>query len=106
MRMRVQRDGRSRWLTRARQAPCGFVRSGNDGDMPSPGIQLRTLRSCIHQENPSRSRFILPPIDRIMNRLEAMSTLVAVVDAGSLSAAARHLDMPLATVSRKVGELE
>ncbi|AFT89858.1 LysR family transcriptional regulator [Paraburkholderia phenoliruptrix] len=41
-----------------------------------------------------------------MNRLEAMSILVAVVDAGSLSAAARHLDMPLATVSRKVGELE
>lgn len=41
-----------------------------------------------------------------MNRLEAMSILVAVVDAGSLSAAARRLDMPLATVSRKVGELE
>lgn len=41
-----------------------------------------------------------------MNRLESMSILVAVVDAGSLSAAARRLDMPLATVSRKVGELE
>jgi DNA-binding transcriptional LysR family regulator len=41
-----------------------------------------------------------------MNRLEAMSILVAVVDSGSLSAAARRLDMPLATVSRKVGELE
>ncbi|WP_233838393.1 LysR family transcriptional regulator [Paraburkholderia sp. ZP32-5] len=41
-----------------------------------------------------------------MNRLEAMSILIAVVDAGSLSAAARHLDMPLPTVSRKVGELE
>lgn len=41
-----------------------------------------------------------------MNRLEAMSILIAVVDAGSLSAAARRLDMPLATVSRKVGELE
>ena len=35
-----------------------------------------------------------------------MSVLVAVVDAGSLSAAARHLGMPLATVSRKVAELE
>lgn len=35
-----------------------------------------------------------------MNRLEAMSILVAVVDSGSLSAAARNLDMPLATVSR------
>jgi DNA-binding transcriptional LysR family regulator len=41
-----------------------------------------------------------------MNRLDAMSILVAVVDAGSLSAAARLLDMPLTTVSRKVAELE
>ncbi|MDB5983709.1 MAG: LysR family transcriptional regulator [Pseudomonas sp.] len=41
-----------------------------------------------------------------MNRLESMSILIAVVDAGSLSAAARRLGMPLATVSRKVAELE
>ncbi|VVE43595.1 LysR family transcriptional regulator [Pandoraea capi] len=41
-----------------------------------------------------------------MNRLESMSILIAVVDAGSLSAASRRLGMPLATVSRKVGELE
>ncbi|OAJ60118.1 LysR family transcriptional regulator [Paraburkholderia ginsengiterrae] len=41
-----------------------------------------------------------------MNRLESMSILVAVVDSGSLSAAARRLGMPLATVSRKVGDLE
>src|SRR5690349_5765857 len=41
-----------------------------------------------------------------MNRLDSMSILVAVVDSGSLSAAARRLGMPLATVSRKVGELE
>ena len=41
-----------------------------------------------------------------MNRLESMSVLVAVVDAGSLSAAARVLDIPLTTVSRKVAELE
>ena len=41
-----------------------------------------------------------------MNRLESMFLLVAVVDAGSLSAAARQLNMPLATVSRKVAELE
>lgn len=41
-----------------------------------------------------------------MNRLESMSILVAVVDSGSLSAAARRLGMPLATVSRKIGELE
>lgn len=35
-----------------------------------------------------------------------MSILSAVVDAGSLSAGARALRMPLATVSRKVAELE
>ena len=41
-----------------------------------------------------------------MDRLEAMSTFLAVVEAGSLSAAARQLNTPLATVSRKVSELE
>jgi len=41
-----------------------------------------------------------------MSRFESMSILIAVVDAGSLSAAARQLSMPLATVSRKVAELE
>ncbi|MBB5608777.1 MULTISPECIES: LysR family transcriptional regulator [unclassified Janthinobacterium] len=41
-----------------------------------------------------------------MDRLEAMNIFLAVVDAGSLSAAARQLDMPLATVSRKVAALE
>ena len=41
-----------------------------------------------------------------MDRLEAMSTFLAVVEAGSLSAAARRLNTPLATVSRKVSELE
>src|SRR5438445_3220722 len=35
-----------------------------------------------------------------------MATLVAAVEAGSLSAASRQLNMPLATVSRKVAELE
>ena len=41
-----------------------------------------------------------------MDRLDAMSVLVAVVEAGSLSAASRRLGTPLATVSRKVSELE
>jgi DNA-binding transcriptional LysR family regulator len=41
-----------------------------------------------------------------MDRFDAMSVLLAVVDAGSLSAGARKLNMPLATVSRKVAELE
>jgi DNA-binding transcriptional LysR family regulator len=41
-----------------------------------------------------------------MDRLDSMSTLLAAVEAGSLSAASRKLGMPLATVSRKVSELE
>lgn len=41
-----------------------------------------------------------------MDRLEAMMLLVAAVDAGSLSAAARRLGVPLATLSRKVSDLE
>jgi DNA-binding transcriptional LysR family regulator len=41
-----------------------------------------------------------------MDRLEAMAFLLRVVDSGSFSAASRELGVPLATVSRKVGELE
>ena len=41
-----------------------------------------------------------------MDRLDAMSILREVVDAGSLSAAGRRLGVPLATVSRKVSDLE
>jgi len=41
-----------------------------------------------------------------MDRLDAMSLLVAVADAGNLSAAGRRLGVPLPTVSRKISELE
>lgn len=41
-----------------------------------------------------------------MDRLEAMSMLVAVTERGSFSAAARALNVPLATLSRKVSDLE
>ncbi len=43
---------------------------------------------------------------RNVDRLESMSILVSAAEAGSLSAAARRLGVPLATVSRKVSELE
>jgi DNA-binding transcriptional LysR family regulator len=42
----------------------------------------------------------------MMDRLEAMSILVASVEAGSFSAAGRRLGVPLPTISRKVAELE
>src|ERR1700712_4265597 len=41
-----------------------------------------------------------------MDRFDSMSVLIAAVDAGSLSAAARRLGTPLTTVSRKVSDLE
>ena len=41
-----------------------------------------------------------------MDRFEAMSMLLAVVDAGSLSAGARQLRAPLSTISRKIAEFE
>jgi DNA-binding transcriptional LysR family regulator len=41
-----------------------------------------------------------------LDRLEATTTLLAAVECGSLSKASRHLGLPLATVSRKVAELE
>ena len=41
-----------------------------------------------------------------MDRLEAMSLLVTVAEAGSLSAAGRRLGIPLSSVSRKIADLE
>lgn len=41
-----------------------------------------------------------------MDRLEAMAILLAATDTGSLSAASRKLRIPLATVSRRISELE
>lgn len=41
-----------------------------------------------------------------MDRLEAMGVFMSVVEEGSLSAAGRRLGMPLATVSRKLSDLE
>jgi DNA-binding transcriptional LysR family regulator len=41
-----------------------------------------------------------------MDRLEAMSVIVAVTETGSFSAAGRRLGTPVATVSRRVADLE
>jgi DNA-binding transcriptional LysR family regulator len=41
-----------------------------------------------------------------MDRLDAMSVFAAIVDGGSLSAGGRQLGVPLATVSRKLADLE
>jgi DNA-binding transcriptional LysR family regulator len=41
-----------------------------------------------------------------VDRFEAMRLLITAVEAGSFSAAARQLGVPLPTLSRKIGELE
>src|ERR1700733_4429095 len=41
-----------------------------------------------------------------MDRLDAMTILLEAVEAGSLSAAGSRLHIPLATVSRRISELE
>jgi DNA-binding transcriptional LysR family regulator len=41
-----------------------------------------------------------------VDRLEAMSVIIAVTETGSFSAASRRLRTPVATISRKVAELE
>jgi DNA-binding transcriptional LysR family regulator len=42
----------------------------------------------------------------LVDRFEAMRTLIAAIDGGSLSAASRALGVPLPTVSRRVSDLE
>jgi len=41
-----------------------------------------------------------------MDRFESMVVFVTIVEAGSLSSASRHLGMPIASVSRKLSDLE
>jgi DNA-binding transcriptional LysR family regulator len=53
-----------------------------------------------------RNIFSLCGKPRLMDRLEAMSIIVAVTETGSFSAASRRLGTPVATVSRKVADLE
>jgi DNA-binding transcriptional LysR family regulator len=64
--------------------------------MPLRCSALKWLRSLGH----------LLDVDRPVDRLEAMSVMLVAVDCGSLSKASRKLGLPLATVSRKVSELE
>ena len=59
---------------------------------------------CAH--NPLILERDLSESGRTMDRLDAMSLLVASVEEGSFSAAGRKLGVPLPTVSRKIAELE
>src|SRR5262245_21980517 len=65
---------------------------------------MLTPVKCAH--NPLILKSDLSESGRIMDRLDAMSLLVASVEEGSFSAAGRKLGVPLPTISRKIGELE
>jgi DNA-binding transcriptional LysR family regulator len=67
-------------------------------------FKRRLPKSAVTWQNRNLSFRILE--EDTMDRLDAMSTFLAVVEAGSLSAAARQMKTPLTTVSRKVSELE
>ena len=61
------------------------------------------------QDFAEADRFGNTPLEKwkaLMDRFEAMTVLLAAVDTGSLSKASRKLGLPLATVSRKVADLE
>src|ERR1700733_1223846 len=51
-------------------------------------------------------KYILSNFGSVMDRFDAMSLLISVVEGGSLSAASRKLGVPLPTVSRKISDLE
>jgi DNA-binding transcriptional LysR family regulator len=69
--------------------------------------RARTIDPSIRFDQPSEWGITLPNFGNIaMDRLDAMTVFLAVLDEGSLSAAGRRLAMPLTTVSRKLAELE
>ena len=55
----------------------------------------------VKNDNTGKVAIIFPKNGRIMDRLSAMALLVKVTELGSMSAAARALNMPLTTVSRQ-----
>src|SRR5258707_4620951 len=75
--------------------------------MRKPAAVLE-VTDCSAEEQPLclRSSFSKFGKAEQVDRLEAMSVIVAVTETGSISAASRRLKSPVATVSRKVAELE
>ncbi len=74
-----------------------------DRDTVCPHVEVVRF---IRRDNPVILGNQFPGVGIIVDRLEAMTLLVRVVEKGGFTAAGRDLGMPLATVSRKVNELE
>src|SRR6202043_2326924 len=90
-----------RWLLMRRAPPVSAQRRLGHRDAG------KNVGGCEGRAHTITFRETLPKFGKwVMDRLDAMSVLLAVVEAGSLSAASRRLGTPLATVSRKISELE
>ncbi len=61
---------------------------------------------CYLKDNTVNLIIIFSINETIMDRLQAMSMLIKVVELGSFSAASKSLNIPLPTLSRKISELE
>lgn len=61
---------------------------------------------CYLKDNTVNLIIIFSINETIMDRLQAMSMLIKVVELGSFSAASKSLNVPLPTLSRKISELE
>ena len=67
---------------------------------------MTELRSLLVARIIARKLFKVRKDCASMDRIELMSVVVSIAEAGSLSAASRKLRMPVPTVSRKLSELE
>lgn len=77
-----------------------FSEARNDASSKPEIPALRPLN------NQLVSQTIFPIYGKIMDRLHAMAIFIETVDAGSMSAAGRNLNMPVPTLSRKLTDLE
>lgn len=64
------------------------------------------MEVSIAPHHPLKAANIFPNYGIVMDRLNSMATLLAVVDTGSFSGASRKLRVPLTTVSRRIADLE
>lgn len=65
-----------------------------------------SMTLCYLKDNTVNLIIIFSINEIVMDRLQAMSILIKVVELGSFSAASKSLNIPLPTLSRKISELE
>src|SRR5947207_1506342 len=70
------------------------------------GIPCGNIVTGGTDENPSYRAVTIRVSRRIMDSIENLRTFVSVADAGSLAAAARHLDIAASVVTKRIDQLE